>query len=71
MLPGITYEIKLRKTKYVCRAYLFAQTFDAALVVIVISLGDAIFAKLCKTLPKQVNKHISTDVDVGSSCCLE
>ena len=40
MFAGITQEIKLRR--------LFVQNFDAVLVVIGISAGDAIFAKFYK-----------------------
>ena len=36
----------------VCTARLFAQNFDAVLVVIVISAGDAIFAKFHKQVLK-------------------
>ena len=41
-----------------CTAHLFAQNFDAVLVVIVISAGDAIFAKFHKKLSKRVKLHI-------------
>ena len=43
-----------------CKARLFAQNFDAVLVVIVISAGDAIFAKFYNKLLKLVKVHIST-----------
>ena len=48
-----------------CTARLFAQNFDAVLVVIVISAGDAIFAKLHKKCLKLVTLHISTYI----VCC--
>ena len=41
-----------------CAAHLFAQNFDAVLVVIVISAGDAIFTKFHKKLLKRVKLHI-------------
>ena len=43
MFPGITKEIRLRKKMWGCAARLFAQNFDAVLVVIVILAGEAIF----------------------------
>ena len=43
-----------------CTAHLFAQNFDAVLVVIVISAGDAIFAKFHNKLLKCVKLLILT-----------
>ena len=42
-----------------CEACLFVQNFGAVLVVIVISAGDAIFAKFHKKLLKCMKLHIS------------
>ena len=42
-----------------CTARLFVQNFDAVLVVIVISAGDAIFAKFFKKYIKHEKLHIS------------
>ena len=42
-----------------CKARLFAQNFDAVLVVIVISPGDAIFAKLHRKCLEHLKQHIS------------
>ena len=47
-IPVGTQEISSRKKIGCCKAHLFAQKFDAVLVVIVISAGDAIFAKFHK-----------------------
>ena len=41
-----------------CTARIYAQNFDAVLVVIVISAGDAIFAKFYKKRPKHTKLHI-------------
>ena len=41
-----------------CTARLFAQNFDAVLVVIVISAGDAIFAKFYQKSLKQTKLDI-------------
>ena len=44
-MPVVTKEISSRKKMGGCTARLFVQNFDAVLIVIVISAGDAIFAK--------------------------
>ena len=49
-----------------CTARLFVQSFDAVLVVIVISAGDAIFAKFHKKWLKHVNIYISRYTTI---CC--
>ena len=48
-----------------CEARLFAQNFDAVLVVIVVSAGDAIFAKFHKPILKHIKLHISRHM----GCC--
>ena len=48
MIPVVTKEISSRKKMGGCKARLFVQNFDAVLVLIVISAGDAIFAKFHK-----------------------
>ena len=45
VIPVVTTEKSSRKKIAGCTARLFAQNFDAVLVVMVISAGDAIFAK--------------------------
>ena len=42
------------------KAHLFVQNFDAVLIVIVISAGDAIFAKFQKKKIKHVTLHVSS-----------
>ena len=53
----MTKEIKLRRKVWGCGARLFVQNFDAVLVVIVISAGDAIFAKFHNKLLKHKVTH--------------
>ena len=48
MIPMITEEISARTNMEGCTALLFVQNSDAVLVVVVISAGDAIFAKFRK-----------------------
>ena len=48
MIPVVTKEISSRKKMGSCKARVFVQNFGAVLVVIVISAGDAIFAKFYK-----------------------
>ena len=48
-----------------CTARLFAQNFDAVLVVIVICAGDAIFVKFYEKCLKHVKLHISRYMGCG------
>ena len=48
VIPAVTQEFSSRKKMGGCKARLFAHKFDAVLVLIVISAGDAIFAKFHK-----------------------
>ena len=57
MIPVITTEMSSRKKMGGCTARLFVQNFDAVLVVIIISAGDAIFAKFHKTTETRKNTY--------------
>ena len=48
IIPVVTQEINSRKKMGGCEALLFVENFDAVLIVIVISAGDAIFVKFHK-----------------------
>ena len=51
----------LRKKNWGCTARLFAQDFDAVLVVVVILAGEAIFSKFDRTCIKHIKLHYSDE----------
>ena len=57
MILEITKEIGSREKMGSCKARLFVQNFDAVLVVIAISAGDAISAKSYKKCVKHKVTH--------------
>ena len=57
IIPVVAQEMRFRKQMGGCAARIYAQNFDAVLVVIVISAGDAIFAKFYQKCKKHTKLH--------------